>query len=159
MVAGVGVITFKLEQRLPYKRMLVVTGVLIALVLVVLVGNTARTLQGVGWLSITPIDIELPLWMGTWLGIFPTWETIGAQIGALAFVIGSYFLAEWVRKRQVRKAAGELEEAAAVAQGPVLAPANGNGHANGDSPAERIDRSKTPQRLEPEPEREPATRR
>ncbi len=68
-------LTFKLEQKLPYKRMLIVTGVLMSLVLVVMVGNTLRTLQGVGWLSITPIDVEFPLWMGTWLGIFPTWET------------------------------------------------------------------------------------
>ena len=102
--AVVGVATFKLEQRLPYKRMLVVTGVLIALVLVVLVGNTTRTLQGVGWLPITPIDIELPLWAGTWLGLFPTVETLGSQVAALVFVIGSYFLAEWMRKRNVRLA-------------------------------------------------------
>ncbi len=52
----VGAITFALERKLPYKKMLIVTGVLIALVLVVLVGNTARTMQGVGWLSIHPID-------------------------------------------------------------------------------------------------------
>ncbi len=70
--AAIGALTFALEQRLPYKRMLVVTGVLISLVLVVLVGNTVRTLQGVGWISITPLDVEFPLWMGTWLGIFPT---------------------------------------------------------------------------------------
>ena len=115
--------------------MLIVTGVLIALVLVVLVGNTARTLQGVGWLSITPIDVEFPLWMGTWLGIFPTWETIGAQVAALAFVIGSYFLAEWVRKRQVRKAMAGLEEAAS--EEPEPARANGNGR----DPAQRGDRT------------------
>jgi high-affinity iron transporter len=77
--------------------------VLISLVLVVLVGNTMRTLQGVGWVSITPVDVDLPLWMGTWLGVFPTWETIGGQIAALAFVIGSYFLAERLRKRAVKK--------------------------------------------------------
>jgi high-affinity iron transporter len=142
MVAGVGTLTFKLEQKLPYKKMLIVTGVLIALVLVVLVGNTARTLQGVGWLSITPIDIEFPLWMGTWLGIFPTVETIGAQVAALLFVIGSYFLAEFVRKRQVRKAVEGLEDAAAEDE-PVAA--NGNGHAptaNG----------KRPQQLDPKRE-------
>ena len=95
-------VTFKLEQKLPYKRMLIVTGVLIALVLVVLVGNTVRTLQGVGWLSITPIDVEFPLWMGTWLGVFPTVETLVAQALAFAFVVGSYFAAEWWRKRRVR---------------------------------------------------------
>ena len=81
--------------------MLIVTGVLISLVLIVMVGNTVRTLQGVGWLSITPIDVEFPLWMGTWLGIFPTVESLVSQVVAFAFVVGSYFAAEWVRKRNV----------------------------------------------------------
>ena len=71
ITAVVGALTFTLERKLPYKKMLIVTGMLIALVLVVLVGNTARTMQGVGWLSIHPIDIDLPLWMGTWLGHLP----------------------------------------------------------------------------------------
>jgi len=103
--AVVGYATFALERKLPYKRLLIVTGVLISLVLIVLVGNTVRTLQGVGWLPITPIDVDFPLWMGTWLGIFPTVESLAAQALAFAFVIGSYFAAEWVRKRNVRKAA------------------------------------------------------
>jgi high-affinity iron transporter len=117
--AAVGLATFKLEQRLPYKRMLVVTGFLIALVLVVLVGNVTRTMQGVGWLPITPIHIEPPLWAGTWLGVFPTVETLGSQLAALVFVIGSYFLAEWMRKRNVRRA---IERAAPIQRRPVLGP-------------------------------------
>jgi high-affinity iron transporter len=104
ITAVVGALTFSLERRLPYKKMLVVTGMLIALVLVVLVGNTARTMQGVGWLSIHPIDVDLPLWMGTWLGIYPTVETLLAQLLACCFVIGSYFAAEWMRKRELRRA-------------------------------------------------------
>jgi high-affinity iron transporter len=107
LTAAVGALTFALERRLPYKRMLVVTGVLIALVLVVLVGNTVRTLQGVGWVPITPLDVEFPLWMGTWLGVFPTVETLAAQVGAFAFVVGSYFLAEYVRKRRIRRTAAD----------------------------------------------------
>ena len=104
LTAIVGAATFALERKLPYKKMLIVTGLLIALVLVVLVGNTARTMQGVGWLSIHPIDLELPLWMGTWLGIYPTVETLAAQGLAFVFVIGSYFAAEWMRKRDLRRA-------------------------------------------------------
>ncbi len=104
ITAVVGAITFALERKLPYKKMLVVTGMLIALVLVVLVGNTARTMQGVGWLPIHPLDIEFPLWLGTWLGVYPTVETLVAQALALCFVIGSYFAAEWMRKRELRKA-------------------------------------------------------
>ena len=146
-VAAVGAITFKLESKLPYKRMLIVTGVLISLVLVVMVGNTMRTLQGVGWLSITPVDIDFPLWMGTWLGVFPTVETLGAQFAAFAFVIGSYFAAEWLRKRNVRKAIAEAEEQFGDEE-PEPVHANGNGNGNGSSPIDLIDRSKTPQRLE-----------
>jgi high-affinity iron transporter len=106
----VGAITFSLERKLPYKKMLIVTGVLIALVLVVLVGNTARTMQGVGWLSIHPIEVELPLWMGTWLGVYPTVETLSAQLLAFCFVAGSYFAAEWMRKRELRRAIEAYEE-------------------------------------------------
>ena len=96
--------------------MLVVTGVFIGFVLVVMVGQTARTMQGTGWLPITPIDIDIPSWMGLWFGVFPTWETIGAQVAAAVFVIGSYYLAREVRvKRPVRRA-GKREEAAQSAQ-------------------------------------------
>ncbi len=59
ITAIVGALTFALERKLPYKKMLIVTGVLIALVLVVLVGNTARTMQGVGWL-LDPPDRRRP---------------------------------------------------------------------------------------------------
>jgi len=157
-VAAVGAVTFKLESKLPYKKMLIVTGVLISLVLVVMVGNTMRTLQGVGWMSITPVDVDFPLWVGTWLGVFPTVETLGAQLAAFVFVAGSYFAAEWLRKRNVRKAIAEAEEQFGEQPAPVKEPAtavasngNGNGRANGNgSPADQIDRSKTPQRLEGE---------
>jgi high-affinity iron transporter len=123
LTAAVGVLTFLLERKLPYKRMLIVTGVLIALVLVVLVGNTVRTMQGVGWVPITPLDVELPLWMGTWLGVFPTVETLAAQALAFGFVVGSYLLTEWVRKRHTRRAIAaheaEFERAGPEAPGPV----------------------------------------
>ena len=114
LTAIVGAITFSLERKLPYKKMLIVTGVLIALVLVVLVGNTARTMQGVGWLAIHPIDVELPLWMGTWLGIYPTVETLSAQALAFVFVVGSYWAAEWMRKRELRKAIEAHEASLAI---------------------------------------------
>ncbi len=119
ITAVVGALTFSLERKLPYKKMLVATGVLIALVLVVLVGNTARTMQGVGWLSIHPIDFDLPLWMGTWLGVYPTVETLAAQALAFCFVIGSYFAAEWMRKRDLRRAIAAYEEEMRESDGEV----------------------------------------
>jgi high-affinity iron transporter len=118
-VAAVAVATFVLERRLPYKRMLIVTGVLLTAVLVIMVGKTARTLQGVGWLPITPIDADVPYWAGIWLGVFPTVETIVAQVAAAGFVVGSYLLAERLRKpgrrptapREVRPAPGNRQRA------------------------------------------------
>ncbi len=130
-VAGVAVLTFTLERKLPYKKMLIVTGVLLTVVLAIMVGKTARTLQGVGWLPITPVDIDVPYWMGLWLGVFPTVETIVAQVASVVFVIGSYFLAERLRTRGRRRAPAPAPAPAAAAPG-----VNGsNGHA--PAPAER----------------------
>jgi high-affinity iron transporter len=55
-------------------------------------------MQGVGWIPITPIDVEMPYWLGIWLGVFPTVETAVAQAGAAVFVVGSYLLAERLKR-------------------------------------------------------------
>jgi high-affinity iron transporter len=98
-VAAVAVATFVLERKLPYKKMLIVTGVLLTVVLMVMMGKTVRIMQGVGWVPITPIDVQLPYWTGIWLGIFPTVETMLAQVAGVAFVIGSYLAAERLKRR------------------------------------------------------------
>lgn len=99
-VTVVGVAVFRLEKKLPYKKMLIVTGVMIGAVLVAMVGNTIHVMQSVQWVPITPAaELSLPYWVGLWFGIFPTWETLLGQLGAAVFVIGSYYLAEWTRKR------------------------------------------------------------
>jgi high-affinity iron transporter len=106
-VAVVGVLTFSLQRRLPYKKMMVVTGIMIGFVLFTMVGNTVHVMQIVGWLPITPITgLNIPLWMGQWFGLFATWQGIIMQIAACAFVIGSYFLAEHFN-HQRRENAGE----------------------------------------------------
>jgi high-affinity iron transporter len=111
----VAVLTFKLQRKLPYKKMLIATGVLLAFVLLVMVGTTARTLQGIGWLPITPIDVRLPYWAGTWLGAFPTWESLGAQVGALVVVFGSYVVAEELRVKGPRRRARRARAGGATA--------------------------------------------
>jgi high-affinity iron transporter len=114
----VAVVTFALQRKLPYKKMLIVTGVMIGFVLVVMVGQTARTMQGTGWLPISPLDVALPYWSGLWFGVYPTLQTIGAQLGAAVFVIGSYFLAREVKvHRRVRRAPSSPRS-----PGPAAAP-------------------------------------
>jgi high-affinity iron transporter len=100
---AVGIATFFLQQKLPYKRMLVVTGVMLGVVLVVMVGGSARTLQDVGWLSTTPLGVRFPDWWARWFAVVPTRETVGAQALAATLVIGSYFLAEHLKVRRPRR--------------------------------------------------------
>jgi high-affinity iron transporter len=104
--AAVGAVTFFLQQKLPYKRMLVVTGVMLGVVLVVMVGGSARTLQDVGWLSRTDVGVRFPDWWARWFEVVPTWETLGAQALAATLVIASYFAAEYLKVRRP-KARGE----------------------------------------------------
>jgi high-affinity iron transporter len=63
----------------------------------------------------------MPYWAGLWFGVYPTWETIGAQIAAFAFVIGSYFVAQEVKvKRPRRRAARAGDQASEPAREPEL---------------------------------------
>jgi high-affinity iron transporter len=111
--AGVGIIIFALQVRLPYKKMLVVTGVMIGGVLLTMVGHTVHAMQAVGWMPITPLPgIFLPYWMGQWFGLFATMQGVGLQLAAAVFVIGSYFLAERQNKTRRTQPKGEQQAAA-----------------------------------------------
>lgn len=88
--------TFVVHRRLSYRRMLVATGVLLGGVLLVMVGEEAQEMQLARWLPTTEIPGLLrviPSWMGLWVSVFPTVETISAQALAGVLVVGSYILA------------------------------------------------------------------
>ena len=95
--AVVGVAVFHLHRRLPYRRMLVLTGVLVGVVLVVMIGGTALTFMDLGWIPRHELPFSLPGWLGSWFEIYPYYETIAAQLLAAGFVIGSYYLAEYLK--------------------------------------------------------------
>ncbi len=100
----VGLVIFRLQVRLPYKKMLIVTGIFIGVVLLTMVGNTVHVLQLVGWMPLHPIRfITPPYWLGMWFGLYATWEGIALQVVAGAFVIGSYVLAERLQKRTLKQ--------------------------------------------------------
>jgi len=99
--ALIGVLVFALQAKLPHKKMLIVTGVMIGAVLLVMVGNTVHVLQVVGWLPTHPLRwLHIPYWLSLWFGVFATWEGLGLQFAAGAFVIGSYVVAERMQHRQ-----------------------------------------------------------
>src|SRR5438477_6235155 len=92
----VAVLTFVLQQRLPYRKMLITTGILLGVVLLVMVGEQAQEMQLAHWIStteITSLKDYMPPWMGLWFAVFPTVETLVAQFIAAVLVVGSYYAA------------------------------------------------------------------
>jgi high-affinity iron transporter len=92
----VAVLTFFAHRRLPYRKMLVLTGTMLGFVLLVMVGEQAQEMQLAQWIPTTKIDWLsnfTPGWMGLWFSFYPTVETLSAQALAAVLVIGSYFIA------------------------------------------------------------------
>ena len=87
----VAALTFTGNKFLPYKKMLIVTGVLLGVVLLVMVGESVQEMQQAGWLATTPLNLSLPGWLGLWFSIFPNVQSFAAQAAAV-LVIGSYLL-------------------------------------------------------------------
>lgn len=103
LTVAVGLFTFVAQRKLPYRRMLVATGIMLGVVLLVMVGEQVQEMQLAHWLPTTVIPVldgRVPDWMGLWFSVFPTVETLAGQVLAAALVLGSYFVA---RQRVVRR--------------------------------------------------------
>jgi high-affinity iron transporter len=100
LTAVVAVLTFIAHHHLPYKKMLVFTGVMLGGVLIVMVGESVQELQLARWIGTTPVNLDLPAWLGVWFAVFPTVESLAAQVCAAFVVIGSYVAAEYVNGRR-----------------------------------------------------------
>jgi len=99
----VAVLTFVLQKHLPYRKMLISTGILLGVVLLVMVGEEAQEMQLAHWISRTDISWltnVIPAWMGMWFAVFPTYETMAAQLLAAILVVGSYYGARQTLQRR-----------------------------------------------------------
>ena len=102
--AAAGVLTFGLHQRLPYRRLLIITGVMLMFVLLVSVGEEVNEMQLAGWIGDREIHgFYIPGWMGTWFSLFNNWETFIGQAIALLLVLGSYVAAQYLRVWRPRR--------------------------------------------------------
>ena len=115
----VAVLTFVLQKHLPYRKMLISTGILLGVVLLVMVGEEAQEMQLAHWISRTDIGWltnVIPAWMEMWFAVFPTYETMAAQLVAAILVVGSYYGASQMlqrRRADSRALANETEPARA----------------------------------------------
>ena len=98
LTAIVAVLTFIANEKLPYKKMLILTGVLLGVVLLVMVGESVQEMQQANWLPITNINLSIPDWMGMWFAVFPNLQGLAAQAIAALLVLGSYISAQRIRQ-------------------------------------------------------------
>lgn len=97
------------QKKLPYKKMLIITGALLVVVLLVMTGETALEMQQAGWIPTTKkMDLNIPDWMGVWFSIFPNVETLVAQGFAFVFVVGSYVFLQFTRSWKPKLAEKKL---------------------------------------------------
>jgi len=105
----VAVLNFIAHRKLPYRKMLILTGLMLGAVLLVMVGEQVQEMQQANWLHTTDIawlSPHVPDWTGVWFGFFPNVEGVAGQGLAFIIVVGSYVL----YRRMSRK--GEVEEVA-----------------------------------------------
>jgi high-affinity iron transporter len=74
--------------------MLILTGILLGVVLLVMVGESVQEMQQANWIPTSPVDVSLPPWLGMWFAVFPNWQGLLAQVAAALLVLGSYISAE-----------------------------------------------------------------
>jgi high-affinity iron transporter len=121
--AAVGAFTFVLHEKLPYKRLLIITGAMLVIVLFVMVGEEINEMQLAGWIGSTNISwLHFPGWAGTWFSLFGNVQTIVAQVFAVALVLGSYAAAQYVRVWRPKRRGGSVAEVAS--RPPEPAPAS-----------------------------------
>src|SRR6266487_4670541 len=119
----VAVLTFFLQQRLPYRKMLITTGILLGVVLLVMVGEQAQEMQLAHWIPTTEISSlksYMPPWTGLWFAVFPTTETLVAQLIAAVLVVGSYYAARHFGGGAPPESAEPVQEARVEAKAAIV---------------------------------------
>ncbi len=101
----VAVLTFAVHYRLPYRRMLILTGVMLGAVLLVMVGESVQEMQQANWIGTHNLPWAFPDWVGTWLATFANWQGLIAQTAAGMFVAGTYLGAQYFRVWRPRRLA------------------------------------------------------
>ncbi len=100
LLVGLGVAAQLGGLKLPYFQLLLLTAAMIGFVLVTFVGTGVRAMETVGWLPVHKlVNASWPAWIGSWLGVYNSAETIGGQVLAVAIVLGTWRVSRWQSKR------------------------------------------------------------
>jgi len=96
----IGLLIMVFGAKLPYRKLLVVTGILVVSIMTTFLGSAVRLFQTVGWLPVHPLPgLHMPNWVGVWLGIYPSWEGLLIPPLALVYVGGAWLYMKITARR------------------------------------------------------------
>ena len=99
--ALIGLLAFlflKYSKKIPVRQLFKYSSWVISLLAVILTGKGIHAIQEAGWLSVTGFPVSFKI---DWLGIYPTTETLVAQIILLSFLFLLYYLS-YYRNRIIK---------------------------------------------------------
>ncbi|HEV2693202.1 MAG TPA: FTR1 family protein [Verrucomicrobiae bacterium] len=99
-----GLLTFTYGVKLPYRKLMIFTGLLVVSIMATFIGSTVRLFQTVDWMPIHPVySLHFPNWTGLWLGLYPSWEGILIPPLALIYVGGMWGFNRWRSRRSQKE--------------------------------------------------------
>ncbi|MDG2538934.1 FTR1 family protein [Dyella jiangningensis] len=91
LLAVIAWLLLRSSRRLPLGTFFSVSSAVIAVLAVVLTGKGVAALQEAGWTAVT----TAPAPSIDWLGIYPTWQSLLAQLAVTLMLIGGFALNRW----------------------------------------------------------------
>ena len=82
-LAGIAWVLLRTSRRLPIGTFFAASSWLIAILAFVLSGKGIKALQEAGWVGLSPA----PLPRIEWIGVFPTWQSLSAQVAVVVIVV------------------------------------------------------------------------
>jgi high-affinity iron transporter len=103
-IGTIGMLIMAFGAKLPYRKLLVFTGVLVVSIMVTFMGSAVRLFQTVSWLPVHPLaHLTLPNWLGVWFGLYPSWEGLLIPPLALVYVAGAWLYAKFTAQSVQQK--------------------------------------------------------
>ena len=88
VLVGITIATLRFSKRLAIGQFFSWSSILMAVLALVLTGKGVAALQEAGWIAVSPLSAPRV----AWLGIYPTWQTLSAQVSTLAVLLVGYWM-------------------------------------------------------------------
>ncbi|MGE0932041.1 FTR1 family protein [Peijinzhouia sedimentorum] len=89
MISLFAVLFVRYSKKIPVRQLFRYSAWAITLLALILIGKGVHSIQEAGWLSVTGFPVSVSV---DWLGIYPTIETISAQVALLVLMLLLYYL-------------------------------------------------------------------